>query len=785
MSPTSENPKPTTISGDGIDIKIGSDNQNVYAGKNINVNHYILQPTAQTTYVNVPSMPSHFVGRETLVDELATALISGQNRALSAEGLPGVGKTTLAVALAHHKAVLESFSDGVLWAGLGPNGDPLIALDDWAVALGTDVTSLPDVMQRSDAIKRAISDKKMLIVWDDVWTLPADPGWLRCGGPNCAHLLTTRDHTVASAFAGAQNATNVDVLTDEDAWDLLQNLAPKAAASDANAVRELLAKAGGLPLTVDLLGSYLGSSSRRYFSAQVAAALSAVADPAERLQLAKVRLGTVNGQMETLAATIALSLADLAQPTQQAFYGLSAFAPKPASFQPQAAEIVAEASLDDLALLLDRNLLEIDGDETLSLHQTLHDFAAAELGEERRGTGRVRHRDHYLERTNADPEDWRTIAEIYPQMMWAWERQLEVAVGDKELLEIVEALRVYQMRRGLLSDYLEFAQQGLANTRATDNRSDEGTLLNNMATTAHARGDYETALKYLEQSLTISQDIGDKSGEGTTLNNISQIFKARGDYETALKYLEQSLTIRQDIGDKSGEGTTLNNISQIYDARGDYETALKYLEQSLTISQDIGDKSGEGTTLNNISQIFKARGDYETALKYLEQSLTIRQDIGDKSGEGTTLNNISQIFKARGDYETALKYLEQSLTIRQDIGDKSGEGTTLNNISQIYDARGDYETALNYLEQSLTISQDIGDAAGVCATLFNMGHISWQNDQQDEAMGMWINVYQLASQIELAQVLKALASLAGQLGLEGGLEAWARLAGGGTTADAY
>ncbi|MCI5133421.1 MAG: tetratricopeptide repeat protein, partial [Candidatus Electrothrix sp. EH2] len=197
---------------------------------------------------------------------------------------------------------------------------------------------------------------------------------------------------------------------------------------------------------------------------------------------------------------------------------------------------------------------------------------------------------------------------------------------------------------------------------------------------------------------------------------------------------------------------------------------------SLEMSREIGDKSGQGTTLNNISQIFKARGDYETALNYLKQSLEIQREIGDKSGEGTTLNNISALYHARGDYETALNYLKQSLEIRREIGDKSGQGTTLNNISQIYGARGDYETALNYLKQSLEIQREIGDVAGLCATLFNIGHIHWQNEEQQEAVACWVQVYQLATKINLAQVLEALENLAGQLGLEGGLQGWAKLA---------
>lgn len=100
----------------------------------------------------------------------------------------------------------------------------------------------------------------------------------------------------------------------------------------------------------------------------------------------------------------------------------------------------------------------------------------------------------------------------------------------------------------------------------------------------------------------------------------------------------------------------------------------------------------------------------------------------------------------------------------------------LNNLSQIYDARGDYDTALDYLKRSLAIRQEIGDTAGPCATLFNMGHIHWQNNEPQQAVATWVQAYRLASAMGLRQVLGALEGLAGQLGLDGGLDGWAALA---------
>jgi tetratricopeptide (TPR) repeat protein len=209
--------------------------------------------------------------------------------------------------------------------------------------------------------------------------------------------------------------------------------------------------------------------------------------------------------------------------------------------------------------------------------------------------------------------------------------------GQRLVLKwIVGPLNRAGMYRTLLDDWLPPLAEA-------DNQQIKGEALGQIGEQYFHIGQYDTALDFLKKSLAIQQEIGDKSGEGTTLNNMATTAHARGDYDTALDFLKKSLAIFEEIGDKAHVGGTLNNISQIYDARGDYDTALDFLKKSLAIQQEIGDKSSEGTTLNNISQIFKARGDYDTALDFLKKSLAIQQEIGDVAGLCATLFNMGHI----------------------------------------------------------------------------------------------------------------------------------------------
>src|SRR5437762_2702072 len=83
-----------------------------------------------------PRPPFELVGRDDLLRELKSRLFAGGNLSIVAlNGLPGVGKSALAVALAYDLEVLSHFHDGVLWAGLGRGADVLSQLGAWGLAL--------------------------------------------------------------------------------------------------------------------------------------------------------------------------------------------------------------------------------------------------------------------------------------------------------------------------------------------------------------------------------------------------------------------------------------------------------------------------------------------------------------------------------------------------------------------------------------------------------------------------------------------------------------------------
>ncbi|HLJ36068.1 MAG TPA: helix-turn-helix domain-containing protein, partial [Ktedonobacteraceae bacterium] len=72
------------------------------------------------------------IGREYLLAQVKQQLWNDEHRGLIAlHGLPGMGKTSLAVALTLDQGMRDHFRDGMLWAGLGQEPDVLGQLARW------------------------------------------------------------------------------------------------------------------------------------------------------------------------------------------------------------------------------------------------------------------------------------------------------------------------------------------------------------------------------------------------------------------------------------------------------------------------------------------------------------------------------------------------------------------------------------------------------------------------------------------------------------------------------
>src|ERR1019366_3544870 len=137
----------------------------------------------------IPATPevTGLIGRAPQLARLKQYIFSDGGLALTAvNGLPGIGKTALAVALATDPEVQEHFRDGILWVGLGTYPNVLSQLAHWGMLLDVSSTKMGDASSWEAwgvALHEVISTRRMLLVIDDAWKIEEALAF-QVGGPN-------------------------------------------------------------------------------------------------------------------------------------------------------------------------------------------------------------------------------------------------------------------------------------------------------------------------------------------------------------------------------------------------------------------------------------------------------------------------------------------------------------------------------------------------------------------------------------------------------------------------
>ncbi len=205
-----------------------------------------------------PPKPSYFVERPEVSIELKKLLLSeitektGTLVISAIYGLGGIGKSTLAAALAQEKEVQAFFPDGIFWATLGQQPDILSFLHGWIQALGDYNFKPTGIDAASLHLRTLLADKKALLVVDDLWNVEdIDP--FRVAVNHCKLLVTTREVPVKGAIR-----YDLDVMTESQSLALLTGyLKHELNLADQKQAKILAKIVGYLPLALELTAAQI------------------------------------------------------------------------------------------------------------------------------------------------------------------------------------------------------------------------------------------------------------------------------------------------------------------------------------------------------------------------------------------------------------------------------------------------------------------------------------------------------------------------------------------------
>ncbi len=567
--------------------------------------------------------------------------------AFAINGMPGAGKTALAVHVAH--VLAGHFPDGQLFIDLQahtPGHEPVKAADALAgllAAMGADVRYLPgDLNERAAMWRDRLAGQRVLLVLDNAAS-SSQVAPLLPGAGGCLVLVTSRRHL--GDLPGAVTPVLVDVLPPEKAADMFTRLAPLAE-GDRDGVAELAGLAGFLPLAISLLARVLVRHPSWTLGDLIAET--------------RARLLTLTAEHSSVAAAFEVSYRHL-DPVLQQFFRLLGVHPGTVIDAYSAAALAGISPGDAtgcLEVLYGEGLVTESGYRRYVMHDLIRwyarDLAAArDPATGQQALGRLL---DYYQFAAARAEKF-LARQARPGLTPA-------APAGFEVPNLDNAGRALVWARAELASLL--ACLDLA-TR-TGQHARVGALTAGAAAVLRRHGPWAEAVTRHAVAAGAARHLGDRVGEANALNDLGNVRQVTGDYPGAAGVLREALGIYRDLGDRLGEANALNDLGAVRRLTHDYPVAARAVEQALRIYRDLGDRQGEAEALNEQGTLHWARCDRAQAEESHLMALELARATGSSRDEACALAGLGRCAMAAGDTAQAAALLRQAQKIFQRIG---------------------------------------------------------------------------------------------------------------------
>ncbi|MET8181567.1 tetratricopeptide repeat protein [Streptomyces sp. NPDC005336] len=638
----------------------------------------------------LPAAVADFTGRADVVRELNDRLTArtepdGRPAAIAIAGTGGIGKTTLAVQVAH--TARHHFTDGQLYVDLGGAGsspaDAEAVLGAFLRALGTPDAAIPDGTEERAALYRsALAGRRVLVLLDNARDT-AQIGPLLPGdtAPGCVALVTSRAH-----MAGLEDShvIDLDAMSPAEAFDLFALIVGEERAGvERSEVMDVVAACAFLPLAIRIAACRL--ASRRTWTVSVLA--RKLAD--ERRRLDELRAGDL-----AVKATFELGYGQLEPPQARAFRLLGLVGGPDISL-PAAGAVLGldeEDTAGLLTLLQDISLLESAVPGRYRFHDLVRLYARACAERETQDTAE---RDEALSRLL----DFylATAARVY-----AMERPGDRTVGH---FEATGHPGLCFASSGAALDWLFAEADGLIAcvlqcTGAGTRRRAADLLMGalDLAESGAKSRQYETAARAVSEAAHTAEDF---RTEARARSALGHLYSFTGRFDRADRELRCALEL--DGEDPVVASRAANQLGIVASGRGRYEDAERYLGQALDAFRAEANEAGEASALANLSRLHVNRGRTRTGVQLAEQGLAIYRRLGAPLRLANGMYTLGIALTRAHRLEEALVQLTQALELFRDARQPLWEGMTQFRLAEIHLAANRPAKAVEHAEHALAL----------------------------------------------------------------------------------
>ncbi|HEV2216478.1 MAG TPA: tetratricopeptide repeat protein [Candidatus Dormibacteraeota bacterium] len=618
---------------------------------------------------NLPVRLDKLIGRDSEVEQLQR--LSEKHRLVTLTGPGGVGKTSLAIAVAAERA--RKLKHGAWFCDLAATSDPSLVPNAVAGALGAPEQPGAPVME---AIGSWISDRSLLLVLD-----------------NCEHLASacaTLAESLLSAYPGLRLiATSRETLDarGEVVWTVNPLMVPDAASGPAR----VIARSPAVQLFVERAAqarpgfeldagnaAAIATMCRRLdgipLALELCAARIRMMPPEEILHRLEERIDVLGGRnrpgperQRTVRASIDWSYGLLSDAERALFRRLAIFA---GTFDIDGMAAVCHGgpvpddALATFAALVDKSLVStspsVRGRARYRLLEVIREFAVEKLHENREWEPlRARHAGHFL----AVAEESNSQLDLADQDLWLdrmradldnfragldWAQLADPAVLPRLATAVSPFLQIaghYRESRRWLSSALDVEREP---TALRDR------ILAELGNTAWRLGDFVFARRCLEEAVAIARRRDDKTRLAIDLGGLGFVRFGTDDFRQAGPLFEEAVRLSRETGDRVVLAQSLQDTGILALQLGLADEAHDRYREALAIFKEIGHVRGIAYCSQQVALASIQRGDLQGAEAAIRDAVPLQVRLGTPAGVAGALYIAAELDAVRGRLERAM-----------------------------------------------------------------------------------------------------------------------------------
>jgi tetratricopeptide (TPR) repeat protein len=491
-------------------------------------------------------------------------------------------------------------------------------------------------------------------------------------------------------------------------------------AAEPEAVAELTARCGGLPLALAVMAARAAADPGLPLSVLAGQLAAAASDEAAGHGAA----GAGPGRLEVLETgdpatslreLLSWSYRQLSRPAAQMFALLGVHC-GPDIAVPAAASLAAVSRAEAgraLAELAGASLAAEHRPGRYVLHDLVRGFAAGQarqaLGEAGIRAAVERSLDHYLHTgfiSCGHPFPF-TIAPPAPGVL------PEKLPDDAELQAWAQANQQVEL-------------QAIAQAAAAGFITRAWQMFFGQAWSLGGQGYWADILAIGQTVLAVAEAAGDQVALGWIHATIGRYGTFTGAHDQDRAHLARAVDHFRRVGDLSGQAWAHLFASGACTMRGDLAEAVVQSGQALALFRQTADQAGQGWALAVLGECHARLGDYELARGYARQALEVGPETGDPTALAMAWDARAFVHSQLGEPREAISCYRQAVALVGERQHPMARGVLVIMLAEFGDAcraAGDLPAAVEAWQQALQVLSDLGwpDLLGVGARLEQAG----------------------------------------------------------------